>query len=98
MRKEMEKENNPLATKTPEGKFKFMDFIPQTYILPAEHALFVEEFYRNPNSKWIVKPAGSSQGKGIFILNKASQLKKLPNSNYNSRQFLNLIKNKLEFE
>lgn len=73
-KKELEKENNPISNS--------LDFLPQTFILPGEYSLFVEEFHRNPNSTWIVKPAGSSQGKGIFLLSKPNQLKKINNGNF----------------
>jgi tubulin polyglutamylase TTLL1 len=52
------------------------DFLPVTYTLPADYSLFVEEFRRNPNTVWIMKPTGKAQGKGIFIINKLSQIKK----------------------
>ena len=35
-----------------------MDFVPVTYLLPADYTLFVEEFRRNPNAMWIMKPTG----------------------------------------
>jgi len=38
----------------------YLEFIPQTYALPGEYSLFVEEFHRNPNATWIVKPANRS--------------------------------------
>ena len=66
----MEKENNYLAQKDEAGNYIFFDFLPQTYVLPGEYSLFVEEFHRNPNTTWIVKPASRSQGKGIFLLRK----------------------------
>src|SRR6218665_1520684 len=34
------------------------DFIPITFMLPADYNLFVEEFRKNPSSTWIMKPAG----------------------------------------
>jgi len=40
------------------------DFIPQTYMLPADYNLFVEEFRKNPNTTWIMKPCG----KGLFFI------------------------------
>jgi tubulin polyglutamylase TTLL1 len=40
----------------------------------------LDDFNRHPGKKWIAKPAGRSQGKGIFILTKPSQLKILSNS------------------
>merc|ERR1719230_589501 len=52
------------------------DYVPVTYNLPADYNLFVEEFKRNPNAMWIMKPTNMAQGKGIFIINKLSQLKK----------------------
>ncbi|KAJ3113915.1 putative tubulin polyglutamylase ttll9, partial [Physocladia obscura] len=50
------------------------DFICTSYVLPQEHALFQEEFKRNPGSVWIMKPVGKAQGKGIFLINKLSQI------------------------
>ena len=31
-----------------EGRASEYDFFPQTYVLPLEHGIFVEEFRRNP--------------------------------------------------
>ena len=76
-RKDLEKEMSPWANKDEHGNYIYLDFLPQTYILPAEYPLFVEEFHRNPASTWIVKPACRSQGKGIFLLSKINQLKKI---------------------
>ena len=46
------------------------------YMLPADYSLFVEEFRRCPNAAWIMKPANAAQGRGIFIINKLSQIKR----------------------
>eukprot|EP00754_Rhynchopus_humris_P040760 Rhum_TRINITY_DN23898_c0_g1::Rhum_TRINITY_DN23898_c0_g1_i1::g.178940::m.178940/K16599/TTLL1; tubulin polyglutamylase TTLL1 len=51
------------------------DYIPLTYTLPSDYALFVEE-YKKTNSLWIVKPANRAQGKGIFIVTKLGQITK----------------------
>lgn len=59
-----------------------MDFVPVTYMLPTDYSLFVEEFRRNPNSMWIIKPSGRAQGKGIFIVNKLHQIKKWAHAKY----------------
>jgi tubulin polyglutamylase TTLL1 len=47
-RKELEKESCE----------EVLDFVPVTYVLPADYSLFVEEFRRNPNTMWIMKPTG----------------------------------------
>lgn len=57
------------------------DFIPVTFMLPADYNLFVEEFRRNPCSTWIMKPCGKAQGRGIFLINKLSQIKKWSRDN-----------------
>lgn len=54
----------------------YSDFVPVTFMLPADYNLFVEEFRKNPSSTWIMKPCGKAQGKGIFLINKLSQIKK----------------------
>ena len=60
-----------------EGKeIEGADALPVTYLLPADYSLFVEEFRRNPNCMWIMKPANDAQGRGIFLINKLSQIKK----------------------
>jgi hypothetical protein len=41
-----------------------------------EYALFVEEFKKQPGSStFILKPSSKAQGKGIFLINKLSQVK-----------------------
>lgn len=49
------------------------EFVCQSFVLPQEHALFQEEFKRNAGI-WIMKPVGKAQGKGIFLINKLSQI------------------------
>ncbi|KAJ3411995.1 putative tubulin polyglutamylase ttll9 [Chytridiales sp. JEL 0842] len=68
------------------------DFITTSFVLPQEHALFQEEFKRNPGSIWIMKPVGKAQGKGIFLINKLSQISqwrkdpRVPNKNLGGQQ------------
>lgn len=92
-RKELEKENNPLAEKDERGNYLHMDMIPLTYILPGDYSLFVEEFKRSSNTTWIMKPNSKSQGKGIFLVNKISQLKKWSGSSKQPFQSLALKEN-----
>ncbi|OAE32762.1 hypothetical protein AXG93_3556s1120 [Marchantia polymorpha subsp. ruderalis] len=49
------------------------NFFPQTYALPAEYGLFVEEFKRIPGV-WIMKPVGKARGRGIFLFTRLSQI------------------------
>ena len=50
------------------------NFFPATYNLPAEYGLFVEEFKRCQDAVWIMKPISSAQGRGIFLIDKLSQV------------------------
>ncbi|KAH8342925.1 hypothetical protein KR059_001818, partial [Drosophila kikkawai] len=83
-RKDLERRGDPLAqTLSPDTKlgiggtrYKHLDIIPMTFVLPADYQLFVEEFHQSPASTWIVKPCSKSQGVGIFLVNKLSKLKK----------------------
>lgn len=55
-RKDMEKENNPIADRNEDGALVYMDIVPITYLLPSDYTIFVEEFKKNPNTTWIMKP------------------------------------------
>ncbi|EKX44541.1 hypothetical protein GUITHDRAFT_87440 [Guillardia theta CCMP2712] len=53
---------------------EYFDITPLTFTLPGEYVQFCTEFARKadlPTSKnlWIMKPAGSSRGRGIFVFN-----------------------------
>jgi len=75
----MLKSGTPIA-KCIHDTFLYLDFIPTTYVLPVDYHLFLEEYRKNP-STWIVKPCGKSQGVGIFLIDKLSQLKKWSKKN-----------------
>lgn len=49
------------------------DFFPMTYILPHDYGLFVEE-YKRTGGIWIMKPCAKAQGRGIFLIDKLSQV------------------------
>ena len=50
------------------------DFVPKTFNLPREFDVLNDEMEKNPSQWWIVKPAASSQGKGIYFTNKSKHL------------------------
>ena len=75
-RKELEKEGSYFAEKDDLGRYIYLDMIPTTFILPGDLNIFIEEYKKNPNSTWIVKPSSKAQGYGIFLINKIAQLKK----------------------
>lgn len=67
------------------GERAFLDdlppeWVPTTFALPNDYALFVEEFRRDPSATWIAKPTGKSQGRGIFLVSRLQQLKKWSNT------------------
>lgn len=49
------------------------DFLPETYVLPDQLQAFMEEYERE-GGLWIVKPANSACGRGIFILRSIHEL------------------------
>lgn len=55
------------------------DYLPVTYLLPIEINIFIEEFKRDPNCLWILKPSNKCQGQGITLINKCSKVKKIMN-------------------
>lgn len=58
---------------------KHFSFIPKTYILPKEYSSLLESMSKDTSQMWIVKPAASSQGRGIFITNNIEEInQKLP--------------------
>lgn len=76
-RRRMINENNPIAKLSPDGSYYYyLDIIPKSFSLLKEWALFLDEFKKSPKQIWIVKPASSARGQGIFLVDKIEDLKK----------------------
>ena len=65
---------------------KHFSFMPECYILPHERDSLLSAFERG--RPWIVKPAGSSQGRGIYIISNPLEL---PDTYQNSKNEDNWI-------
>lgn len=52
---------------------KHFDFVPQTFVMPAEYKELCSTHNR-VKGPWIVKPVASSRGRGIFIVENPSQV------------------------
>lgn len=66
-KREQDKEREP--NKETRSQFA-LDFLPVTFVLPADYNLFAEEYRRCPTCTWIMKPCSRSQGSGIFLVTK----------------------------
>lgn len=66
-----------------------LDYIPVTYSLPSDYGLFAEEYKKQPNSLWIMKPSNRAQGKGIVIITKLNQLKRWARERWSSNGQVN---------
>jgi tubulin polyglutamylase TTLL5 len=53
---------------------KHFNFIPKTFLLPNEFVYLEAEMEKDKEKIWIAKPAASSQGKGIVVTNKLSEI------------------------
>uniref|UniRef100_A0A0K0E5K8 Tubulin--tyrosine ligase-like protein 9 n=1 Tax=Strongyloides stercoralis TaxID=6248 RepID=A0A0K0E5K8_STRER len=72
------------AKKIPELE-KNLNFLPQSYVLPSEWHLFVEEFKKYSNDNiWIMKPVAGAQGKGIFLFKKLKEVTEWKKKDYSS--------------
>lgn len=55
------------------GKSHF-SFLPSSYILPQDSTMLINDMHKNPSKWYIVKPTNSSQGKGIQLTNKYTEI------------------------
>ena len=53
---------------------KHFNFIPKTFLLPNEYVYMEAEMEKDRDKIWIAKPSASSQGKGIIVTNKVSEI------------------------
>lgn len=73
MAKNMKKKRRSLEKEGRVEEAMAYEFIPQTFLLPREYSMFVEDFKRL-GGIWIMKPIGSAQGKGIFLFTRLSEV------------------------
>eukprot|EP00644_Phytophthora_capsici_P012364 jgi/Phyca11/10089/fgenesh1_pm.PHYCAscaffold_46_\ len=69
-KRQLERSGDPDSRREAE----FYDFWSATFVLPHEYGMFVEEFKRTPGGRWIMKPVGKAQGRGIFLFEKLSDI------------------------
>uniref|UniRef100_G1Q2P4 Uncharacterized protein n=1 Tax=Myotis lucifugus TaxID=59463 RepID=G1Q2P4_MYOLU len=74
-RKEQEKEGSPLAEKDENGECLSLDFVPSPTCCPRAATCW-RRLRKSPSSTWIMKPRVKAQGKGAFLTNKLSQIKR----------------------
>ncbi|CEM22877.1 unnamed protein product [Vitrella brassicaformis CCMP3155] len=72
--KNMKRAKRQLEKESRTDEAQSYNVYPTTYVLPMEYSMFVEEFKKHHNALWIMKPVGKSQGKGIFLFDKLSQI------------------------
>ena len=79
--KNLKRQRNGLLRAGRTSEAALLSFFPDTFNLPSEYLLFVDAFRRGGmgaegpmGNSWIMKPIGSSQGKGIFLVNRLHQV------------------------
>lgn len=51
---------------------KHFDIVPLSFMLPLEYRNLVSAHRSGQKGPWIVKPAASSRGRGIYLVNSVS--------------------------
>lgn len=80
MYKNLRKYKKQLTKEGKVDKAERFNFYPQTYYMPNEYTLFMDEYRKNLNSFWIMKPVSSAQGRGIFFVTNPQQIAAWKNS------------------
>lgn len=83
MAKNIKKRKRMLEKESKHEEAQAYDFIPSTFLLPREYAMFVEDF-KKTGGVWIMKPIGAAQGRGIFLFTKLSEISEWKNNGANS--------------
>ena len=73
MAKNLNRAKRQAAKKHGKEAAEAFDIVPETYVLPHE-ALMMKRAFRERGGLWIMKPVGRAQGRGIFVVNKMSQI------------------------
>ena len=63
------------------------NFFPQTWLLPIDFLEFKNQFNKNKNKTFILKPEAMSQGKGIFLVKNHENID--PNIHYVAQRYIN---------
>lgn len=80
MYKNLRKFKKQLLKEGKSEELKNFDFYPLTYYMPTEYSNLINIIKENPNKVYIMKPAGRSQGFGIFLVTNIDQIIKWKNS------------------
>ena len=75
---------------------KLYNFVPDTYILPADSEIFENIYKKYKKSLWIVKPVNMSRGRGVHLLKDESELKELIKKSYDENAIPDLISRYLD--
>ena len=62
-------------------------FFPPTWLLPAEYGDFKNQFTKQKNKTFIIKPEASCQGRGIFLARSIDNIKQ--HDHYVAQRYLN---------
>lgn len=70
---------------------KHFDIVPLSFMLPFEYRSLVQAHRSGHRGPWIVKPAASSRGRGIYLVNTVSFIQFSTFLNHLSKQSLFVV-------